>query len=250
MSETVLNDTKSGEVQSKPNIVSTVRTEDDTIIAESSIDEVNSDKVVKNDEPKKAEAQKVEEKKEETTKQNDPKYGDLPQELHRFQDSYAKNGKLTDEDYSELQKMGIPKSVADDHVKMRQRLHELEVSQRTKQAQEDDNAVIGTIGGIEEFNSLKGWATEKLSDDEKTAFNKIMNSGDLAARKLAMSGLHARFRSENPKEPRLVSGSRASSGETGYASEKDWLNEMRDYRYKTSPAFRAKVDKKLAASKF
>lgn len=249
MSETVSKEN----AEQKNVVVSSAKTVDDTIIADATVVK-DGDVAEKNKEAATNNQEKVDEQKKEEVveqKQEDAKYGDLPPELHRFQDSYAKNGKLTESDYADLQKMGLPKNVVDDHIKMRQELMQLKGESRAAKQAADDKAILDTIGGIEEFESVKGWAAKKLSDEEKTAFNSLMNGSDIAAKKLAMSGLHARFRSENPKEPKLMGGQRAiTSSVEPFETQKDFLNAVKNPRYKTEPSYRNQVERRLAVSKF
>lgn len=252
MSETVQTE------NNQPN--NGIRKDEDTIIVDTYQPSANSDKNVNAQEVKKEQPidkpqdgeQPVadEQNTEEQPKVETPELTStqLPAELQRFQDSYVKNGKLTDADYADLQKMGLPKAVVDDHIKMRQRLAALEGETVAKRVATEEATLLNTVGGKEEFAKVREWAANKLSDAEKKAFNSIVNGSDFAAKQIALDGLISRYKSAQPKEPRLVTGQRASEGVKGYESRSEWLKDMSDPKYKNDPAFRSNVEKRMARS--
>lgn len=198
--------------------------------------------------PKQEEAPKEEPKQEDEKPASD--YGNLPPELHKFQDSYQKNGKLTEADYAELQKIGIPKTVADEHIAMRQRLMQLEQETAKRTVEEQDNILLQEVGGKDTFEQARKWAAENMSAEDKLAFNKLISGNDLSSKKIAMRGLMAQYQQANPKTPQLVTGATSTGNSVlPYDSQAQWVSDMRNPKYKTDPAFRNKVERRLAVSK-
>ena len=244
MSETVQTE--------KPQTTSGIIRDGDTVIVDTYQHGKNSDQLAQETPQAEQPAQeqpKVEAEVEQPkVEQPEITANQLPAELQRFQDSYAKNGKLTEADYADLQKMGLPKAVVDDHIKMRQRLAEMETKSVTERIASEESKLLQTVGGKEEYAKVSAWAATKLSEAEKVAFNKIVNGKDFAAKQIALDGLLARYKSAQPKEPRLINGSRASEGVQGYESKAEWLRDIADAKYKRDPVFRANVEKRLARS--
>lgn len=249
MSETVQTE--------KPQNTNGVTRDGDTVIVDTYQHGQNSDKLASEapqaeqptQEQAKVEVQEEQPKVEQQkVEQQELTANQLPAELQRFQDSYAKNGKLTEADYADLQKMGLPKAVVDDHIKMRQRLAEMETKSVTERVANEEAKLLQTVGGKEEYAKVSAWAATKLSEAERTAFNSIVNGKDFAAKQIALDGLLARYKSAQPKEPRLINGSRASDGVQGYESKAEWLRDIADAKYKKDPVFRANVEKRLARS--
>jgi hypothetical protein len=67
--------------------------------------------------------------------------------------------------------------------------------------------------------------------------------------KLAVAGVYQKFSAARPTEPKLFSGStsQATTGEA-YESVAQLTKDMATPEYKSDPAFRAKVQAKLARS--
>ena len=111
-----------------------------------------------------------------------------------------------------------------------------------------ENAVTAEVGGSEKYSEIVAWAKANLTDAEINAYNAAVSSGDLAQAKLAVLGLSAKFSKTNGSEPRLVQGRTANPSGDVFESTAQLTEAMRDPRYRSDPAFRAKVQAKLARS--
>lgn len=93
------------------------------------------------------------------------------------------------------------------------------------------------------------WATENFSKEEIEAYNKAVNSGDIAIATMAVKGLKGRFDAEVGFEPkRQVKGSASKASSSSYRSVAELEKDMSDPRYKTDSAFRKDVERKLSRS--
>lgn len=143
----------------------------------------------------------------------------------------------TEDDYSALEAQGISKEIADDFAQgqaARSLLLEYQVYEE--------------IGGKEEFQKLQTWAGNSLSEREADLFNTATESGDLDTVLSAVKGLQARYTQEYGSLGEPLAGQAAQSAPDRYSSVFELRQAMSDPRYRDDPAFRAKVESKLASS--
>lgn len=151
---------------------------------------------------------------------------------------YWNNGeKLTDESYEKLEKAGIPKNLVDQFAQGQQAI--LQLQRQT---------VFNEAGSEDNYWRMTEWAAKTYGEAEIKAFNKQIDSLDPDERMLAVRGLKARYEAANGKEPgRTLSGGRGGDT-TVYASTAQLMEDMANPKYQKDPAFRAKVEAKLARS--
>ena len=152
-------------------------------------------------------------------------------------EEYAKDGKLADGSYESLQKAGIPKDYVDRFIAGKQAI-----------ADQQSSSVKEMVGGTQAYDSMSEWASQNLSETEKTAYNSAVNSKDLESVKLAVVGLKARYSQATGSEPKLVEGKASASGEQGFQSWAQVTQAMSDPRYAKDVAYQTEVKNKLANS--
>jgi len=106
----------------------------------------------------------------------------------------------------------------------------------------------GVAGGEQNFTQIVQWA-QTLSDAEKTAYNDAVKSGNVAAVKLAVSGMAAKYQQSYGRDPKLVGGRASTPGPEAFTSWAQVTKAMSDPRYDSDPAYRAEVENRIAASK-
>ena len=158
--------------------------------------------------------------------------------MESLSEEYAKEGKLADGSYKSLEKAGIPKDYVDRFIAGQQAI-----------ADQQSSSVKEMVGGTQAYDSMSEWASQNLSETEKTAYNSAVNSKDLEAVKLAVVGLKARYSQATGSEPKLVEGKSSASGEQGFQSWAQVTQAMSDPRYAKDVAYQAEVKNKLANSK-
>ena len=188
--------------------------------------------------------EKTEPKQEQS--KGDPKaddYKDTPiaKSIASATDEFEKDGKLSDETYAALEKQGIGRDYVDSYIAGLQ-------GKADQQRGSLDNQLITEIGGADAWNTLASWGKDNLSDDEIDAFNVTMESGNVAAMRLAIAGVQAQMQKSQPKIPQLMQGKVNASAVTPYSSVDEVRADMRSKKYETSPAFRAEVQRRLAVS--
>ncbi len=172
---------------------------------------------------------------EETARQATEKAG---LDFDELSNAYWENGALAEDHYAKLEKAGIPKEIVDQYIAGQEALLTATRSQ-----------VFSSVGGEDRYNAMTDWATENLGKDEITAYNKAVNSGDMASAMMAVKGLKARFDASEGFEPqREVRGERATAGATVYRSVSELEADMKNPKYWSDSAYRKDVERKLARS--
>ena len=108
--------------------------------------------------------------------------------------------------------------------------------------------VFSAAGGEAAYNDLIEWAGDNLSEAEIDTFNDLLGSGNVAAVKMAVSGLAAQRGSNQAQEP-----ARTIAGGTPPAADKfdNWAQvqeAMSDPRYYKDAAYNAEVVAKIGRS--
>lgn len=154
----------------------------------------------------------------------------------KLETEFNDNGSLSEETYQSLADKGIPKEMVDSYIAGQQAI--------VTQAQVKLQAIAG---GEEGYNQMISWASENLSEAEKSAFNGSL--GNEAQAEFAIKGLYAQYKAT--LGPSLVKpGESAPQGTRGYQSKAEMTADMHNPRYKTDPAFRAMVSRKIAQANF
>jgi hypothetical protein len=162
-----------------------------------------------------------------------------PQGNEQFQpffDEFAKDGKLSDASMEALEKKGFSKAVVEQFI----------AGGQARQAQYESN-VMEAAGGKEAYKAMTDWAAKNLTEGEISTLNATLESGNVEAAKLAVSGLHARHLEAVGRPPSLVRG---NGGEAllPFKSSSEVTRAMNDPRYRTDEAYRQEVAQRLSAS--
>jgi hypothetical protein len=152
---------------------------------------------------------------------------------------YATNGELTQESLDALSKVGITPDMVDAYI-----------AGQEAQAKAVEADLLEPVGGnAEAYAEMTSWAADNLSDTEIENFNTVLESGNTAAIKMAVQNLATKYQDANGQEPgRQLTGKGTGTGVGVYESTADLMKDMQSPEYRTNPAFRAKVEAKLARS--
>ena len=150
---------------------------------------------------------------------------------------FENDGKLADETYEALAKVGLNRELVDSYARGQAALQDSE-----------STAIKSAANG--EYDSMSEWAGEVLSDEEMNTFNDVVNNGTVEHAKLAVSGLYARYKNETGGQgPKLVTGNTTGTSTMPYQSMQEVSRAMQDPRYKSGDkAYHAEVDRRLAVS--
>ena len=157
---------------------------------------------------------------------------------------WQQTGTLDAEDYEQLAEAGFNRDMVDAYLSGLQ----YKAAQDTALSVKEVTSIKESLGGEAEYNRMIQWAASNLSSDEVEGFNQIINTQPMAAVKMAVSGLHARYSAAEGREPKLIGG-RAPKGSTDkFESTAQLVAAMSDPRYSNDPAYQRKVQEKLSRS--
>ena len=111
----------------------------------------------------------------------------------------------------------------------------------------DQEAVVDTIGGIENLDAVRDWAVNTLDQDELTAYNREVNSGDFTRARNAVQSMFFAWQNAMGQEPDLLGGSLGRSGDV-FRSVQEVEAAMNDPRYLNDTAYTQDGEDKISRS--
>lgn len=157
-------------------------------------------------------------------------------DVTKLTEEYTSKGGLSDETYGNLEKAGLPRPFVDAWI-----------AGREATAQAHAQRLFEEAGGEKEFRQVQAWARVNLPPAELKGYNDAVAQGNLEIMALAIRGLHARYVASVGQRPELLGGDTSTSASEGYSSQDAVVKAMSDPRYRTDPAYRAEVERKLSA---
>lgn len=164
-----------------------------------------------------------------------------------FQDMnvrWQQTGTLEDGDYEQLAEAGFNRDMVDAYLSGLQ----YKATQDTALTVKEVASIKESLGGEAEYNKMIEWAAANLSADEVEGFNQIINTQPMAAVKMAVTGLHARYSAVEGREPKLIGGRAPKGSNDKFESTAQLVAAMSDPRYSSDPAYQRKVQEKLSRS--
>lgn len=159
--------------------------------------------------------------------------------LDPFVQEFSEKGKLSDESYEALGKLGHDRKTVDRYIR----------GVQAEQA-ESEGKVFEAVGGKDEYAKVTEWAGKNLQPGEINAFNSMLETGTPEQIALAAAGLKTRYEAANGKPANLVRGSsNGGGGVAPFRSSHEVTTAMNDPRYKQGDeAYHAEVQARLAVS--
>ena len=158
-------------------------------------------------------------------------------DMTSLQNEYSEKGELDAKSYAALEKVGITKEYVDNYISGQQAL-----------AEKYSTEIKNTVGGDTAYQEMVDWASENMTEGEKQAYNKAVNSTDMETVKLAVNALKGQFERANGTEPKLMAGKATPSVEQGFQSWAQVTEAMANPKYAKDPAYQAEVKQKLENS--
>lgn len=115
-------------------------------------------------------------------------------------------------------------------------------------SQEDEQVILDSIGGQENFAAVQSWAKDNLNQDELEAYNREVNSGDYYRARNALQSLYYAYQDNNGYEPDLIGGKLSANSSDVFRSSQEVMAAMSDPRYLQDPAYTQDVQDKLVRS--
>lgn len=179
-------------------------------------------------------------KPEEATNDNAAKVvADAGLNMSELSKEYAETGELAEASYDALAKAGIPKEMVADYIAGVQAQVEVAKTQ-----------AYSITEGADGYKAMIEYAEANLSPEEISDYNLAVHSKDSRIRDAAVKGMWAKYGSEtgNTGGDLVTNKTNSKVGDGTYQSRAEMMVDMNDKRYKTDPAFRAKVSSKIGNS--
>lgn len=189
------------------------------------------------EQPKKGEELKIT-PKEETKQDAEATLQEVGLKMDEFEAEFTEKGALSEESYGKLEAKGIPKAMVDAYIAGQQALAQ----------QQTDMLLTETIGGRDVFQKAVEWAAVNMDPQDVAEYNEAVKSKNPTAIKLALKNLKVAYEGSMGNPPKLLQGDRSAASVDTYESKAQLVEDMRNPMYKKDPAFRAKVEAKLARS--
>ena len=189
------------------------------------------------------------ESKEEEVTEEEPTQEDVNPTVSLITDAsseYAEKGELSKETLEKFSEMSST-DLVNAYVEMQSNAPQ----QTTEVADLSDNEVNtikNSVGGEKSYEEIITWAGQNLAKDSLEAFDGLINTGNVKAIQLALSGLKAEYENSNGYEGRMLTGKSAKTSSDIFRSQQELVSAMSDPRYENDPAYRQDVIAKLDRS--
>ena len=114
--------------------------------------------------------------------------------------------------------------------------------------QEEEAAILESVGGKDAFSRIQEWAKGALNEDELTVYNREVASGDYFRARNALQSMAFAYTESNGSEPDLIGGKLTGRTTDVYRSNQEVVEAMNDERYLKDDAYTRDVEEKLARS--
>ena len=158
---------------------------------------------------------------------------------------WQQTGELTGDDYEQLEGAGFTREMVDAYLSGLQ----YKAVQDNALTVQQVSALKQEYGGEKGYNEMLAWAAENLSEEEIAGFNEIVTGNStMPAVRMAVSGLYAKYISKTGVEPKLIGGRAPKNDGEKFESTAQLVEAMKDPRYAADPAYRRKIEARLARS--
>lgn len=115
--------------------------------------------------------------------------------------------------------------------------------------QDEEQALLQGIGGIDFYNQAVKWAGENLSQEEIAAYDNILTNGDRGTVTFAVKSLIQQFKANGDYDGSPVSGKAVrGQGVKPFRSNAELARAINNPKYRDDPAYRLDVEQRLSAS--
>ena len=111
-----------------------------------------------------------------------------------------------------------------------------------------NSKIIKLVSGEENYAKAIEFAKTNLSDAEQKAFNDTLDTGSIEQVKFAVQAVATRAGISAQAPQQMIDGDSVNINADAFESVAQITEAMNDPRYATDPAFRKKVEDKIARS--
>lgn len=123
-----------------------------------------------------------------------------------------------------------------------------QIQEFTPISQEEEQTIVDSIGGADNFSAVQQWANENLNQDEIEAYNREVNSGDYYRARNALQSMYFAYQDQAGFEPELMGGRLSGNSGDVFRSTAEVMAAMNDSRYLNDSAYTQDVQDKLIRS--
>ena len=161
-------------------------------------------------------------------------------------------GEITNEMYGQLEGAGLSRGAIDAYLDGRavqsgykDAADSVDVVDLTES---QANNIKNSVGGEQEYKQMIDWASTNLDPDVVSAFDGLLDTGNVGAIQLAVNGLRAQYENATGYEGRMYTGKAPVSTGDVFRSQPELVEAMSDPRYDRDPAYRQDIIEKLDRS--
>ena len=110
------------------------------------------------------------------------------------------------------------------------------------------NQIKNAAGGEAAYSNIINWSKANLPKEQLSAFDNVVDTGNVQAINLAVAGLKAQYDNANGVEGRMVTGKAPTNSGDVFRSQAELVAAMSDARYDRDPAYRQDIIEKLDRS--
>ena len=110
------------------------------------------------------------------------------------------------------------------------------------------NQIKNAAGGDAAYSNIINWSKANLPKEQLSAFDNVVDTGNVQAINLAVAGLKAQYDNANGVEGRMVTGKPPTNSGDVFRSQAELVAAMSDARYDRDPAYRQDIIEKLDRS--
>ena len=114
--------------------------------------------------------------------------------------------------------------------------------------QEEEAAILESVGGKDSFTKIQEWAKGALNEDELTVYNREVASGDYFRARNALQSMAFAYTESNGSEPDLIGGKLTGRSTDVFRSNQEVVEAMSDPRYLKDSAYTQDIEEKLGRS--
>ena len=191
--------------------------------------------------------EKSEEPEAEVEEASEEPADDAVDLLWKVNDEYMKtDGNVSEETLEELSKMSS-RELAEAFFRYQKTVDDSQSPEGVELSDAEVSQVQDSVGGAEQYQELVSWAADNFSEEEITAFDSVVETGNIPAIKLALQALQYRYQDNVGVEGNMIQGKPAQSREI-FRSQAELVRAMSDPRYDDDPAYRMAIMEKLERS--
>ena len=175
---------------------------------------------------------------EESTSESTSETEAVSNVIQEASDSFYENGELSDKNFEDLEKAGIPREFVEAYVKGQEATMNAEIA-----------SITDSIGGQENYDAMVQWASANLPSEEIDSYDEIVATGGTNAAKMAVKGLYARYMSEGGgSSVNIAKGATSGASLQPFRSMSQVTDAMKTKQYQQDPAYRKEVEQRIAIS--